>query len=112
MTGNQPISVIMKPKGSHNYFTYITTNKTKRVFYTGVTNGLSKRMHQHEQDAKTEKRTFAGKYNCYHLVYYERYQYITQAIEREKEIKGFSRAKKIALIESMNPDWRFLNEEV
>jgi putative endonuclease len=103
---------IMKPIGSHNYFTYITTNKTKRVLYTGVTNALARRMHEHEQDAKKDKETFAGRYNCFHLVYYERHQYIEYAIAREKEIKGSSRAKKLAMIESMNPEWRFLNNEV
>ncbi len=102
----------MKPVGTHNYFVYITTNKNRKVLYTGVTNSLARRIKEHEADAKTEKQTFAGKYNCFHLVYFERYQFINQAIEREKIIKGWTRAKKVELIESMNPEWRTLNEEV
>jgi putative endonuclease len=102
----------VKPLGTHNYFVYITTNKTKKVLYTGVTDDLKRRLVEHEEDAKGPKETFAGKYNCYHLVYHEFYYDINQAIARDKEIKGWSRAKKINLIESMNPEWRFLNEEV
>ena len=102
----------MKPLGTHNYFVYITTNKTKKVLYTGVTDDLRRRIAEHEEDAKGSKQTFAGKYNCYHLVYHEFHQDINQAIAREKEIKGWTRNKKKALIEKMNPEWRFLNEEV
>jgi putative endonuclease len=102
----------MRPKGTHNYFTYITTNKSKRVLYTGVTNTLKHRMIQHEEDSRNEKKSFAGRYNAYHLVYYERHQYVVHAIEREKEIKGWKREKKVALIESFNPDWLFLNDEL
>lgn len=56
--------------------------------------------------------SFTYKYNCHYLVYYERHGYINHAIEREKEIKGWLRKKKVALIESENKEWRFLNEEV
>ncbi|MFK7954022.1 MAG: GIY-YIG nuclease family protein [Ekhidna sp.] len=93
----------------HNYFVYITTNKSKKVLYTGVTNDLSIRMKQHYEDSVNEKKSFAGKYNCYHLIYWERHQYIQHAIEREKEIKGWKRFKKIDLINEFNPDWKFLN---
>ena len=58
-----------------------------------------------------EKKTFAGKYNCYFVIYIEHFRYITQAISREKELKGWTRAKKVALISSVNPEWRFLNED-
>ena len=102
----------MKPLGTHNYFVYITTNKTNKILYTGVTDDLKRRLVEHEDEAKGAKQTFAGKYNCYYLVYHEFHQDINQAIAREKEIKGWSRAKKINLIKSMNPEWRFLNEEV
>lgn len=102
----------MRPSGYHNYFTYITTNRTKKVLYTGVTNSLKRRMMEHEEDARKGKKSFAGKYNAYHLVYFERFQYVVHAIEREKEIKGWIREKKNALIESLNPDWRFLNDEL
>ncbi len=102
----------MKSIGTHNYFVYITTNKSRKVLYTGVTNKLARRLKEHETEAKTAKQTFAGKYNCFHLVYFERYQFINQAIEREKIIKGWRRARKVALVKSMNPEWRTLNEEV
>ena len=102
----------MKPIGTHNYFTYITTIKNKTVLYTGVTNDLRYRIWQHEEDSRNSKKSFAGKYNCYHLVYFERYQYIAHAIEREKEIKGWLRKKKEKLINDFNPNWRFLNDEI
>jgi len=102
----------MKPLGTHNYFIYITTNKNKTTLYIGVTNNLPYRLEQHEQDAKTDKNSFAGKYNCYHLIYYERFQYIGHAIDREKELEGWTRERKDNLIHSFNPDWQFLNDEL
>lgn len=102
----------MKPIGTHNYFVYVTTNSYKRVLYTGVNNDLKRRMHEHYLDSTGSKEYFAGKYNCYHLIYFERFQYIEHAIEREKEIKGWSRKKKIDLINTLNPEWEFLNETI
>ena len=93
----------------HRYFTYIVTNKNKTTFYTGVTNNLSQRLEQHQNDALTNKRSFAGLYKCIHLLYFEEYQNIHQAIAREKEIKGWSREKKIGLIKTANPTLAFLN---
>jgi putative endonuclease len=93
-------------------FIYITTNSTKTVLYTGVTNDLKRRLFEHESDAKGSKLSFAGKYNCYHLIYFEEFIDITQAIAREKEIKGWVRKKKIDLINSFNADWKFLNSEL
>ncbi len=95
-----------------NYFTYILTNKNKTVLYTGVTNNLKRRLFEHQEDAKGAKDTFAGKYNCYYLVYYERFQLIEHAIKREKEIKGWVRSKKVKLISDFNSEWQFLNDEV
>jgi putative endonuclease len=96
---------------SHNYFTYITTNSKKTVLYIGVTNDLMRRMQEHFENRGDDK-TFAGKYFCYNLVYYERHTHINFAIEREKELKKWSRSKKDLLIESINPDWKFLNREI
>lgn len=93
-----------------NYFTYILTNKNKTVLYTGVTNNLKRRLYEHQEDAKGSKMTFAGKYNCYYLVHYERFQLIDHAINREKEIKGWKRCKKEKLIEDSNSEWKFLND--
>jgi putative endonuclease len=102
----------MKPIGTHNYFVYITTNKIKSVLYIGVTNNLQKRLFEHKEDALGKKAHFTGKYNCYHLVYYEKFEYIDHAIKREKQLKGWLRIKKDKLISEFNPDWRFLNEDI
>ncbi len=102
----------MQPIGSHNYFVYILTNKNKTVLYTGITNDLGRRLFEHKEDFEKDKKTFAGKYNAIFLIYYERFQYVKHAIEREKEIKGWRREKKIDLINSFNKEWKFLNDEV
>ena len=94
---------------NHNYFVYILTNKNKTVVYTGVTNDLEVRLRQHKEN-KENKFAFTKKYNCYYLVYFERFEYIDYAIEREKEIKGWTREKKNALIELKNENWDFLND--
>jgi putative endonuclease len=102
----------MSHQGVHNYFVYVLTNINKQVLYVGVTNDLRKRLEEHLQDSLTTKKHFTGRYNCVHLVYMERFQWIEQAIEREKEIKAWRRAKKDRLITSYNPDWRFLNDDI
>ena len=102
----------MKPIGTHNYFVYITTNKSKRVLYTGVTNDLTNRLIEHEEESKHGKRSFAGRYRAYHLIYFEHFNYVMDAISREKQIKGGIRKRKEALINSFNPEWRFLSEEL
>ncbi|MGY4383016.1 putative endonuclease [Pedobacter sp. UYP24] len=93
----------------HNYTVYILTNINKTVLYTGVTNNLSVRLQQHKNG--TNITAFTKRYKCYYLVYFEHYQYIDRAIDREKQIKGLSRAKKNALIAEENDLWKFLNEE-
>ena len=102
----------MKPIGTHNYFVYITTNKNKTVLYTGVTNDLKGRLWEHKEGTRTGKRTFAGKYNCYHLIFFEMYDHIEHAIDREKQIKGWKGIKKENLINNFNTEWKFLNEEI
>ncbi len=102
----------MKPIGLHNYFIYILTNKSKDVLYIGVTNDVKRRIYEHELDSKNEKETFAGKYNCIYLIYWERFGYIDMAIAREKQLKGWKRSKKEALINEFNPEWRFLNDVI
>lgn len=92
----------------HNYFVYITTNPTRSVLYVGVTNDLSVRIQQHYEN-RGNVESFAGRYYCYNLIYYERFQYINDAIAREKEIKKWRREKKEVLINSMNPKWDFLD---
>ena len=78
-------------------------------FYTGVTNDLERRIHEHENSLY---KGFAQRYNCRFLLYFEHFTFIDEAIEREKEIKGWKRYKKEALINQKNPEWRFLNEEI
>ena len=91
-----------------SYYVYIMTNKYNTVLYTGVTNDLERRVFQH----KTKSiKSFTSKYNCTKLVYYVETDDIGAAITEEKRIKGGSRKKKIALIESMNPDWKDLAGE-
>jgi putative endonuclease len=102
----------MLDMSNHNYFVYIITNINKTVLYIGVTNDLPTRMEQHFDDVKNNRKTFAGKYGCCFLIYHERQQYIQHGIEREKELKGWRRSKKEALINSFNPTWKFLNDEI
>ena len=93
----------------NNYYVYIMTNKHNTVLYTGVTNELERRVWQHKH--KVNPRSFTARYNICKLVYYEWFKDINAAIAREKQIKGWLRAKKIALIESKNPEWKDLSEE-
>ncbi len=95
----------MMSKG--NYYVYITTNPGKTVLYTGVSNNLKRRLLQHYQN-RGNKKSFAGRYYCYKLLYYEYYNDINQAIAREKEIKDLSREKKENLIATKNPKMNFL----
>ena len=90
------------------YYVYITTNSTKSTLYVGMTNDIPSRILEHGLNAGKPK-TFAGKYYCFNLLYYEEYKYVEDAISREKEIKKWRKEKKEKLIESTNPDWRFLN---
>ena len=94
-------------EGIYTFYVYILTNKNRSVLYTGVTNNLHKRLKQHED--KTNPNSFTAKYNAHYLIYYEKFSWIRQAIEREKEIKNLTRAKKEQLIAGANPNWEFLN---
>ena len=102
---------MLKTLGTHNYYVYILTNKTKTVLYTGVTNSLSERLYFH-QNPEANSKAFTTKYKCYYLIYYEQYSDIEIAIDREKQIKGWTRAKKDALILEINPHLNFLNDEI
>jgi putative endonuclease len=88
---------------------YIMTNKSNTVLYTGVTNDIVRRVYEHKQKLT---KGFTSRYNITKLVYYEATTDINGAIAREKQIKGGSRRKKIALIESMNPEWKDLLEKL
>jgi putative endonuclease len=95
----------------HNYYTYIVTNSSKSTLYTGVTNDIERRLEEHRTDAFGNQLSFAGKYHCYNLIYFEYSANIKEAIGREKSIKNLTRKKKEELIEFFNPEWRFLNSE-
>ena len=88
-----------------DFYTYILTNKGRTVLYVGVTNGLTKRVLQH-RSGKTEG--FTRRYHCDRLVYFERFAKPSDAIAREKQLKGWRRQKKEALIASQNPRWEDL----
>ena len=95
-------------EGIYTFYVYILTNKSKTVLYTGVTNNLKLRLYQHEN--KLNPNSFTSRYNTHFLIYYEKFGWIQQAIEREKEIKNLSREKKLNLIREFNPDLEFLNK--
>lgn len=87
------------------FFTYIMSNASMTL-YTGVTNNLLRRVSQHKN---ADASTFTGRYHFDRLVYFEVYDLATEAIGREKSIKGMTRARKIALIKSVNPKWEDLS---
>ncbi|WP_353684680.1 GIY-YIG nuclease family protein [Thermodesulfovibrio sp. 3907-1M] len=91
------------------YYVYIMTNKYNTVLYTGVTNNLIKRVYEHKNKLV---KGFTSKYNITKLVYYEIARDVNEAIKREKQIKSWSRDKKESLIESINPQWKDLYEEI
>ena len=88
------------------FYVYMMTNRSRVVLYTGITNSLVRRVWQH-QNGETEG--FTKTYKVNRLVYYECFSHPSDAIAREKEIKGWRRAKKNALVEKMNPKWADLS---
>ncbi len=95
----------------HWYYVYILANPERSVLYIGVTNNLEQRLSEHYFN-RGKPKTFAGKYYCYNLIYYEEFQYVRDAIAREKVLKGWSRRGKDDLIKTKNRDWTFLNGRV
>ncbi len=95
----------MSPQ-EHHYYVYIVASRS-HVLYCGVTNNIRHRVEEHREAAIPG---FTEMYRCNRLVWFERYQYIRNAIEREKQIKRWRREKKIWLIEEMNPTWADLSE--
>jgi len=79
-----------------------------RMIYIGITNDLARRIEEH----KSKKIAgFTERYNMHRLVYYEQFQNVRKAIDREKELKGWRREKKVRLIEEVNPKWKDLSEQ-
>jgi putative endonuclease len=91
----------------HTYYVYILTNAGRNVMYVGVTNNLENRVAEH-RDGKGG--AFTRRYRVDTLVYAEEHRYVEEAIAREKEIKGWRRSKKDALVETLNPTWADLLE--
>ena len=93
-----------------NYFVYILANKLNTVIYTGVTKDLIRRVYEHRNHL--DSNSFTAKYNVTRLVFFETTTDVRAAIEREKQIKSWSRAKKNRLVETMNPQWKDLWESI
>lgn len=91
-------------------FVYIITNKSNKVLYTGVTSELRNRIMEHK--TKSYEGSFTDRYNCDKLVWFEAHDSMTAAIEREKQLKGGSRSKKLSLINSINPGWKDIWDEI
>jgi putative endonuclease len=91
---------------SKQYYVYIMTNRSGTL-YIGVSNDLVRRVHEHKTKCV---RGFTAKYNLTQLVYYEAGADIREAIAREKQLKGWRRSKKLALINSSNPEWNDLSD--
>ena len=89
-------------------WTYITTNQHNKVLYTGVTSDLKGRMESHK--TKKYPNAFTARYNANKLVWFQEFDCIIDARERERQLKAGNRARKIKLIEEMNPGWEDLYE--
>lgn len=99
----------MAYRNYHNYWVYILTNKPNGTLYIGVTGGLDDRMERHINE---EGSKFTSKYKLKILVYYEEFQYIQDAIAREKQLKNWHRNWKTNLIEESNPNWENLCKNI
>ena len=91
------------------YYVYILTNKTNNVLYIGMTNDILRRITEHKSDMIDG---FTKRYHVHKLVYFEEYSSSTEAINREKQLKGYKRYKKVDLINQMNSDWDDLSEDL
>lgn len=98
-----------KYKKDYLFLVYILASKKNETLYVGITKNLVNRSYQHK--LTENKNSFTAKYNVDKLVYYETYQYVNDAIEREKELKRYRRKWKIELIEKENHAWRDLSKD-
>jgi len=90
------------------YFVYIMASRRNGTLYIGVTNDMSRRIHEHKNDLI---KGFTEKYKVHHLVYVEETDDVSAAIVREKQLKKWKRSWKLRLIETMNPEWKDLYED-
>ena len=94
----------------NDYYVYILANYTNVAIYVGVTNDLARRVYEHKSGEFEEAVT--ARHNIHKLVYFEHTNDVNSAIEREKQIKGWNRARKNRLIENKNPQWRDLYDDI
>jgi len=94
----------------YTFYVYILTNPGRTALYIGRTNSLTRRLEEH-LDNRGDTKHFTGRYYCHKLIYYEVYKYVNESIAREVQLKKWSRKKKEKLINSVNPEWKFLNGE-
>jgi len=93
----------------HHYYVYIMSNSKRAVFYIGACNDIVRRIIEHKNEIGS---VFTKKYKLKYLVFFEEYQYIQDAIQREKQLKGWLREKKIKLIKEDNPNMNDLSKEL
>jgi len=93
----------------YDFWVYIVTNRNHSVLYIGITNSLSRRICEHREGIGAN---FPAAYRCEKLIYHEHYTQADEAIARETQLKKWSRAKKVALIDCSNPSWRDLSNGV
>ncbi len=94
---------------THSFFIYILANKSNTTLYVGVTNNLIRRVYEHKNKLV---EGFTKRYNIDKLIYFEQTADVETAIEREKQIKNYSRKKKDILIKEFNPNWDDLYEKI
>ena len=92
------------------YYVYILSNYTNSTVYTGVTNNLVRRGYEHKHNA--DAKSFTARYHIHKLVYYEVATNADAAIQREKQIKSWNRARKNKIVEEMNPNWQDLYDSI
>ena len=112
LSGAQRSRRIRIPKGevAMNYYVYILASATNYTVYIGVTSDLIRRVYEHREHLDPD--SFTSKYDVHKLVYFEQINDVKAALEREKQLKGWRRSKKNALIETMNPEWKDLYPEL
>ena len=101
--------IVLLPRCAITISGYIVTNRNHSVLYIGLTNSLSRRVSEHREGTGAN---FPATYRCKKLIYYEHYSHVHEAIDRESQLKKWSRSKKIALINRLNPSWRDLGAEI
>ncbi len=105
------IGRFMELPAKHNYYVFIVTNEDKKTLSTGIAANLTERLYQLEQSLFTPLNPESKISTCVYLIYWEGFSDALAAMEREQTIKKLSKKKKIEIINKVNPEWRFLNED-